>query len=190
MIVPGTSFLTFEIELESDAGGNQDLNRTIVNNLGRAIIKKLEVKLEGRSIFTLDASDIYHCYKDLWKTTKERENAVYQGIQSKAVRKIRIDAGDKGAVAKDVAVGTAYSNKLCIPLDFELLSASAPFFPSEIRDKLTYELTFNDNDKVVVSTDTNAKYTVSNIELKFETINSDDLATTMRNIHKGKSIVY
>ena len=105
MIVPGTSKLSFIIQLNSD----NDVNRTIVNNLGRAIVSKLEVKLEGRSIFTLDDSDVFLCYQDLWKITNERENAVDQGIQSADVRKIRIDSGDKGTATKDVTIGTAYS---------------------------------------------------------------------------------
>ena len=189
VIVPGTSKLSFKIDLNS-AGGNNDVNRTIVNNLGRAIVSKLEVKLgDGQNVFTLDDSDIFLCYQDLWKTTKERENAVYQGIQSETGRKIRINAGDKGTDAKDVAVGTAYDNLFCIPLDFELLSSHAPFFQSELKDKLSYELTFNNYGKVVVSTDTDASYSVSDIRLEFETITSPELATTLRNQHKGKFTV-
>ena len=42
VIVPGTSKLSFKIQLNSDT----DANRTIVNNLGRAIVSKLEVKLD------------------------------------------------------------------------------------------------------------------------------------------------
>ena len=97
VIVPGTSKLSFKIQLNSD----DDANRTIVNNLGRAIVSKLEVKLERRSIFTLDDSDIFLCYQDMWKTTNEHENAVYHGIQNEVVRKIRIDAGDKGTATKN-----------------------------------------------------------------------------------------
>ena len=72
VIVPGTSRLPFKANLSS-TGGNANGNRTIVNNLGRAIIRKLEVKLEGQSVFTLDDADVFMCYQDLWKTTKERK---------------------------------------------------------------------------------------------------------------------
>ena len=102
MIVPGTLKLSFKIQLNSD----NDANRPIVNNLGRAIVSKLEVILEDRSIFTLDDSDVFLCYQDLWKTSQERSKAVYQGIQTEAVRKIRIDAGDKGTATKDVLYST------------------------------------------------------------------------------------
>ena len=188
VIVPGTSRLSFKVDLNS-SGGSADANRTIVNNLGRAIVSKVEVKLEGQSIYTLNDADVFLCYQDLWKTSKERENAVYQGIQSEAVRRIRIDAGNKGTVAKDVAVGKAFDNMFCIPLDFEMLSSHNPFFQFELKDRLSYELTFNNYGKVVVSTDTAASYTISDIHLEFDVVSSSDLAQMIRNKYIGKSVV-
>ena len=185
VIVPGTSKLSFKIQLNSD----DDANRTIVNNLGRAIVSRLEVKLEGRSIFTLDSSDVFLCYQDLWKTTNERSNAVYQGIQSEALRKIRINAGDKGTAAKDVAIGTMYDNLFCIPLDFEILESHMPFFQSELKDRLSYELTFNNYGNVIVSSDTNASYTITDIHLEFEVLTSLELATSLKRKYEGKHTV-
>ena len=40
VIVPGTANLSFNIELSSKA----DPNRTLVSNIGRAIVKKLAIK--------------------------------------------------------------------------------------------------------------------------------------------------
>ena len=185
VIVPGTSKLSFKIQLNSD----DDANRTIVNNLGRAIVSRLEVKLEGRSIFTLDSSDVFLCYQDLWKTTNERSNAVYQGIQSEALRKIRINAGDKGTAAKDVAIGMMYDNLFCIPLDFEILESHMPFFQSELKDRLSYELTFNNYGNVIVSSDTNASYTITDIHLEFEVLTSLELATSLKRKYEGKHTV-
>jgi len=36
-------------------------NRTVVNNLGRAIMKIISVKLKGKEIFSLGDADIYVC---------------------------------------------------------------------------------------------------------------------------------
>ena len=188
VIVPGTSMLSFNVNLNS-SGGNADANRTIVNNLGRAIVYKIVVKLEGKEIYTLDNTDIFLCFQDLWKTSKERENAVYQGIQSEAVRKIRINAGDKGTVAKDVAAGKAFENMFCIPLDFEILSSHNPFFQNELKNRLSYELTFNPYGRVVVSTDTSASYTISDINLEFDVVSSPELAQMITNKYGGKSVV-
>ena len=48
----------FNIELTSTA----DPKRTLVSNVGRAIIKKLAVKFEGNEIMSIDDFDILTCY--------------------------------------------------------------------------------------------------------------------------------
>ena len=43
--------------------------------------------------------------------------------------KLRINAGDKSATpAQDKAIADAYGNKFIIPLDFEMLDSSAPYY--------------------------------------------------------------
>jgi len=49
VIVPGTVHLAFNIMLN----GGTDANCTTVNNLGRAIVKKISVKLEGQEVRAL-----------------------------------------------------------------------------------------------------------------------------------------
>ena len=58
VIVPGTVNLSFNIELTSTA----DPKRTLVSNIGRAIVKKLPVKFEGNEIMSIDDFDILACY--------------------------------------------------------------------------------------------------------------------------------
>ena len=62
VIIPGTTKLTFNIILVST-----DVNRTLVENLGRNIIRKLIVKLEGNEIISIDDYDIPYSYYDCWK---------------------------------------------------------------------------------------------------------------------------
>ena len=86
----------FNIELTSTA----DPKKTLVSNIGRAIVKKLAVKFEGNEILSIDDFDIFACYQDLWKTKSEKKNAVRQGIISNGgctnnCIKLRINAGDK-----------------------------------------------------------------------------------------------
>ena len=50
VIIPGMTNLSFNIELTSTV----DANRTLVSNIGRAIIKKLAVKFEGNEIMSVD----------------------------------------------------------------------------------------------------------------------------------------
>ena len=122
--------LSFKIELSSTT----DLNRTLVSNIGRVIVKKLAVKFEGNEIMSIDGYDIFACYRDLWKTASEKRNAIHQGIISTDsftvnCMKLRIDAKDKSAlVTQDKAIADAYGNKFIIPLDFEMLDSTAPYY--------------------------------------------------------------
>ena len=68
--------LSFNIELTSTT----DAKRTLVSNLGRAIIKKLAVKFEGNEIMSIGNFDVFACYRDLWKTASEKRNVIRQGI--------------------------------------------------------------------------------------------------------------
>ena len=63
VIISGTTNLSFNIELTSTI----DANRTLVSNIGRAIIKKLAIKFEGNEIMSVNDFDVLACYRDLWK---------------------------------------------------------------------------------------------------------------------------
>ena len=129
VIIPGTANLSFNIELTSTV----DANRTLVSNIGRAIIKKLSVKFEGNEIMSVDDFDIFACYRDLWKTKSEKRNAIHQGIIStdgcmENCIKLRINAGNKDATnTHDKAIADAYRKKFIIPLDFEMLDSASPY---------------------------------------------------------------
>ena len=56
--MPGTVNLSFNIELSFTA----DSNRTLVSNIGRAVMKKLAVKFEENDILSIDDFDIFACY--------------------------------------------------------------------------------------------------------------------------------
>ena len=75
VIIPGMANLSFNIELTSTI----DTDRTLVCNIGRAIVKKLAVKFEGNEIMSVDHFDVFACYRDLWKTKSEKKNAIRQG---------------------------------------------------------------------------------------------------------------
>ena len=101
LIIPSTTKLTFNISLVGT-----DVNRTLVKNLGRNIIRKLVVKLEGNKIISIDDYNVLYSYYDCWKTTTGRHNAVFQGIveaegQSENAIKHRINTTDKANNAKD-----------------------------------------------------------------------------------------
>ena len=170
VIIPSTTKLTFNISL-----AGTDVNRTLVGNLGRNIIRKLVVTLDGNEIISINDYDVLYLYYDCWKTTTERRNAVFQGIveadgQTENAIKHRINATDKANNAKDQTVASIYDNRFSIPLDFEILESSLPLYQYGLGSHLTYELTFADYSDVIKATDPDATYTISNISLEFDTI--------------------
>ena len=146
VIIPGMANLSFNVELTSAV----DANRTLVSNIGRAIIKKLAVKFEGNEIMSVDDFDVLSCYRDLWKTKSEKRNAIRQGIIftdgcTENCIKLRINAANKDATnAQDKAIADTYGNKFIIPVDFEMLDSAAPYYQAGLGNRLCYELTFND----------------------------------------------
>ena len=139
VIVPRSARLAFTIELQG-----KDPNATVYQNLGRAVIKKTTIRISGNEVMSIDDSDIYHCYVDLWKSPTERINMAYQGIGKANMLKHRIGAGDAAADTEDEAIAKAYDNRFCIPVDFELLETHMPFYQAGLGDRLEYELTFYD----------------------------------------------
>ena len=190
VIIPGTTKLTFNITL-----AGTDPNRILVGNLGRNIIRKLVVKLEGNEIISIDDYDVLFSYIDSWKCKTERLNAVFQGIvdadgQTENAIKHRINSGDKANNAKDQTVASIYDNRFCIPLDFEILESSLPLYQYGLGSHLTYELTFADDSDVIKATNPNATYTISNISLEFDTIINASLASQIRMEYMKSSILY
>ena len=185
VIVPGTVRLAFEIEHVS----SKDADKTIYQNIGRAIIKKTTIRISGNEVMSIDDSDIYHCYVDLWKSPSERVNMAYQGIGKANMLNHRVGARNATADAGDEAIADAYKNRFCIPLDFELLESHMPFYQAGLGDRLEYELTFNDYNKVINSSDVDASYTIKNICLEFDTVSDTELARQIGQQTNGKMAI-
>ena len=190
VIIPGTTKLTFNITL-----AGTDVNRTLVKNLGRNIIRKLIVKLEGNEIISIDDYDVLYSYYDCWKCKTKMINAVFQGIveadgQTENAIKHKINAGDKANNAKDQTVASVYDNHFCIPLDFEILESSLPLYQYGLGSCLTYEVTFAGYSDVIKATNPDATYTISNISLEFDTITNTSLASQIRTEYMKSSILY
>ena len=196
VIIPGTTNLSFNVELTSAV----DTNRTLVSNIGRAIIKKLVVKFEGNERISVDNFDVLACYRDLWKTKSEKRNAVQQGIIStddcmENCIKLRINAGDKNVSnAQDKAIADEYGNKFIIPLDFEMLGSAAPYYQAGLRNRLCYELTFNNYNRVIKSAVSpkapDAKYKITDISLEYEIVSQPDLARSIRSDYQHMALLY
>ena len=76
VIVADVVRITFNLDIES-----ADKTRSIVNNVDRALLKKQVLMLGSIDVDTINNSDAYDTYKDLYLGEKEREEKLLQGIQ-------------------------------------------------------------------------------------------------------------
>ena len=94
--------------------------------------------------------------------------------------------------AKDNAIAEAYGNKFIIPLDFEMLDSSVPYYQAGLRNRLCYEITFNDYNRVINSSVAapDAKYKITDISLEYEIVTQPNLARSIRSEYQSMVLLY
>ena len=123
VIIPGTVKITFNLDIEST-----DKARSVINNVGRALVKKKMLMLGSTNIDTINNSNIYDTYKDLYLSEKEREERLLQGIQSANGLKVRL--GAKKQMAQHLQENTikkTFDKRFTTPLDFDFFKH--PVYP-------------------------------------------------------------
>ena len=140
---------------------------------------------------------MFVCYRDLWKTKTEKRNAIRQGIISTDgdltpnCMKLRINAGNKDATnTQNKAIADTYGNKFIIPLDFEMLDSAMPYYQAGLRNRLFYELMFNDYNRVIKSSKTDATYKITDISLEYEIVTQPELARSIRSEYDKMVLLY
>ena len=108
---------------------------------------------------------------------------------------MRINAGNKDATnAQDKAIADAYGNKFIIPLDFEMLDSASPYYQAGRGNRLCYELTSNDYNRVIKSPISpkvpDAKYKITDISLEYEIATQPDLARSIRSEYQHMALLY
>ena len=101
-------------------------------------------------ILSLDDFNLFACYRDLWKTDSEKQDTARQGIIHSHgctvnCMKLRINAKDKSkGNSQGKAIADTDRDKFKIPLDIEMLDSTMPYHQLGLRNRLCYEITFND----------------------------------------------
>ena len=201
LLVPHTLALRFNLAIQPDTADK----RYCVNNIARNIVSKMKVKFAGECLLDLNRYDLYNTYKDLFKWPKDRNALVEWGIGSVNLRKLRSDTAPKPtdssgetAVADATRVSTAYGKKYVIPLDFEAVTNHGAFYPRVLGSEMQFEVTLADSTNILQQ-DSSASalsgsihpYSMTNIELQYETIHSDTLArSAMAEYSAGKAFLY
>ena len=118
--------------------------------------------LGSKEINTINNSDIYDTYKDLYLSEKEREEKLLQGIQLANGLKARVGAKKSDGTVLTVtmqenAIKETFDKRFSIPLDFDFFKH--PVYPYGLKEDLIVRLELNSSEKVILCTgDTNAAY--------------------------------
>ena len=191
VIVPGSLALVFDINLKVPGA---HANNYLVQNVSRALVDKLKVKLAGVMIQDTDSYDIYKIFEDLFIPLHERANMLPEGIQSLDLCKIRFGAGDKktSGVDEENKLNAVYGTKYRINLDHPILTDHGVFYPQALYNDLVFELTLAPAGQVVNGSDTSKLgYKLENIQLEYEVIRSKTLADEALSTYKsGKEFAY
>ena len=111
--------------------------------------------LGSKDIDTINNSDIYDTYKDLYLSEKEREEKLLQGIQSINVLKARLGAKKADGTAltmttQENAIKKTFDKRFAIPLDFDFFKH--PVYPYGLKEDLIVRFELNSSEKVILCT--------------------------------------
>ena len=146
----------------------------------------------------IDNFDIFACYRDLWKTKSEKRDTIREGIISndgcaENCIKLRINAAHKSASnGQDNAIADVYWNKFIIPLDFEMLDSALPYYQAGLRNRLCYEIMFNDYNRVIKSAvaSPDANYKIKDISLEYQIVTQPTLAKYISGEYQSMVLLY
>ena len=186
--VPGSVGLVFNLALTMGQANN-----TLVNNIGRNLVSRRKLLYGGEILEDTNRFDLYWTYHDLFLTKSQRESMLREGISSTNMRKLRTAAGDKvTSDAAEVALAGVYGTKYRIPIQHPIIDTHGVFYAKALDNNLTFEITLADKSIGVTSDNKlDYSYSLSNIELEYECINSSDLAQeALTNYSVGKGFYY
>jgi len=190
VLVPGSLCLRFNIDVPKDNGGHAD--NYLVQNVSRALVSEMVVKFAGTILQDTDGYDLFKIYEDLFLSQEQREDMILEGIQSVDLCKICSDTSDKKTLATEDTLNENYGSKYVIRLDHEILTDHGVFYPQALYNDLVFELTLAGAAHVVIGSDTTKlKYKLTNIQLEYEMIRSEQLAQEANSEYSsGKEFLY
>ena len=152
------------------------------------------MKFGGTTLDDIVDFDIYKIFTDLFMPEETRGNMVAEGIQSKKLSQIRSGAGDKPTTGVDAEnkLEKVYGKKYRINLDHQILTDHGVFYPQALYTDPVFELILAPAEQVVKGSDASKlKYKLTNIQLEYEMIRSEDLADMATSLYQnGKEILY
>ena len=133
---------------------NSNTKSWFLNNLGRLLVDRRSIKVQGVEVHQNTGQSMLEVYKDLWRSDDDRENRQSYGIANENVRKLISgdDSANKAAKTDGVLDLTIANmcDRLKIPLG-KILCDYGPFAPYGMCN-FVYEITSPKSEKNYGST--------------------------------------
>ena len=147
-IVPDTVKIKFYLDIEST-----DKMRTIVDNFGKALVKKKMLILSSNQSDTINDSDIYDTCKNLYLREKEREENLPECMQSANGLKAlvganKVDGTKIQASIKENTTKTIFDERLAIPSHFDSFEHLVYLY--ELTEELILRLKLNPSGNLIL----------------------------------------
>ena len=143
-IVPDTLSLSFKFT-------NSNTKSWFLNNLGRLLVDRLSVNVQGVEVCQNTRESMMEVYKDLWRSDEDRDNRQEFGLANENVRKLvsKDDSGSK-ATKTDGVLDLTIANmcdRMKIPLG-KILGDHGPYAPYGMFD-FEYGITLPQSKKIL-----------------------------------------
>jgi hypothetical protein len=188
-LVPGSLNLLFDFK-------NSNTKSRFMNNLSKLLAKRLQIKVAGEPAYDCSGESLFEVYKDLWLTLGDRR-MIEQGVANENLRKLFSGddsgkkVGDTGKVA-DALVQSIYGTKLKKPID-KIIGDHGLYTPFTMNNNPMYILTLPEADEIMTAQGGQKVegYKLENLELEYETIENDVLASEVSSMYTtGRSLSY
>ena len=183
VILPDTMCLIFNFENSNDESWFR-------NNLGKLLVKELQLSMSGHVIYVNDLESMLEVYKDLWKSDKERAQMLAYGIADEDIRKIWSgestvsNTGDNKLLAENV-------NRLRIKLG-KVFDRHGPLCTHDLDD-IRYDITLPKSDEIMeaASGKTKGKFKLTDVNLAFEVIKGNEIYNQTKGLYdSGRTLNY
>ena len=71
-----------------------------------------------------------------------------------------------------------------------MLDSAMLYYQAGLRNRLSYELKFNDYNGVINSSKTDATYKITDMSLEYDIVTQPDLARSIRSEYDGMALLY
>ena len=113
-------------------------------------MRKIHIRLPGNTTESYCDANVFNNFKTNWLPAGAKDRFIYNAsilktcINSELVEQTL--TMEQSSI--DKTIPDVFGNRCCIPLDTETLTSRHLFYPSCLKQPLTFELTFDDQDNV------------------------------------------